>query len=462
MGTAPISDLKSFFPGLNGINDTRSGSIQGAEDFAKVISDAAVRTVPSAGADNSDAVKQAPKSTRPVQRTDSPDAERIQREDPGKGSNAKAAETVDRNDLNTKASEKLNKIKDAIKDELDVTDEDIEDAMAVLGLMPADLLNADDLKGLMLELSGETDALALITNEELLGSIMDVAELASQMAGELEEEFGISIEDITELFTAAEEEIPVEIVDVDEDEQEEDGVVVEITRNTETDDTDDTDDTVITNGTTAESASLDRKAAQVLNNRKQEDDMQNAMAGQNFSTETPVADNVTQAQPQFTTTYVDPEDILSQVTDRIKLDIGEDQTSMELQLHPASLGTVNLQINSNGGVVSAHILVQNEAVRSALEGQLVQLLQTFEEQGQRVEAIEVSVAGYDLDRSLDQGSDTGSNERKDRSTEGVSRTSRRSINLNELDEEDFEELTEEEQLEAEIMTANGTSVDFKA
>ena len=456
MGTAPISDLKSFFPGLNGINDTRSGSIQGAEDFAKVISDAAVRTVPSAGADNSDAVKQAPKSTRPVQRTDSPDAERIQREDPGKGSNAKAAETVDRNDLNAKVSEKLNKIKDAIKDELDVTDEDIEDAMAVLGLMPADLLNADDLKGLMLELSGETDALALITNEELLGSIMDVAELASQMAGELEEEFGISIEDITELFTAAEEEIPVEIVDVDEDEQEEDGVVVEITRNTET------DDTVITNGTTAESASLDRKAAQVLNNRKQEDDMQNAMAGQNFSTETPVADNVTQAQPQFTTTYVDPEDILSQVTDRIKLDIGEDQTSMELQLHPASLGTVNLQINSNGGVVSAHILVQNEAVRSALEGQLVQLLQTFEEQGQRVEAIEVSVAGYDLDRSLNQGSDTGSNERKDRSTEGVSRTSRRSINLNELDEEDFEELTEEEQLEAEIMTANGTSVDFKA
>ncbi len=458
MGTAPISDLKSFFPGLNGINDTRSGSIQGAEDFAKAISDAAVRTVPSAGADNSDAVKQAPKSTRPVQRTDSPDAERIQREDPGKESNAKAAETVDRNDLNTKVSEKLNKIKDAIKDELDVTDEDIEDAMAVLGLMPADLLNADDLKGLMLELSGETDALALITNEELLGSIMDVAELASQMAGELEEEFGISIEDITELFTVAEEEIPVEIVDEDEDEdeQEEDGVVVEITRNTET------DDTVITNGTTAESASLDRKAAQVLNNRKQEDDMQNAMAGQNFSTETPVADNVTQAQPQFITTYVDPEDILSQVTDRIKLDIGEDQTSMELQLHPASLGTVNLQINSNGGVVSAHILVQNEAVRSALEGQLVQLLQTFEEQGQRVEAIEVSVAGYDLDRSLDQGSDTGSNERKDRSTEGVIRTSRRSINLNELDEEDFEELTEEEQLEAEIMTANGTSVDFKA
>lgn len=459
MGTAPISDLKSFFPGLSGINDTKSGSIQGAEDFAKAISDAAVKTAPSAGVDNSDAIKQAPKSTRPVQRTDSSDAGRIQRDDAtDSNSNAKATETVDRNELNAKVSEKLDKIKDAIKDELDVTDEDIEDAMAVLGLMPADLLNADDLKGLMLELSGETDALALITNEELLGSIMDVADLASQIAGELEEEFGISIEDITDILNAAEAEgeIPVEIADIGDDEQEEDGVVVEITRAT------DTDDAVITTGTTAESASLDRKAAQVLNDRRQEDDMQNAMAGQNFTNETPVADNVTQAQPQFTTTYVDPEDILSQVTDRIRVDIGEDQTSMELQLHPASLGTVNLQINSSGGVVSAHILVQNETVRSALEGQLVQLLQTFEEQGQRVEAIEVSVAGYDLDRSLNQGNDSGNNERKDRSTEGVSRTSRRSINLNELDEEDFEELTEEEQLEAEIMTANGTSVDFKA
>ncbi|MBQ7481913.1 MAG: hypothetical protein IJT80_08560, partial [Lachnospiraceae bacterium] len=313
MGTAPISDLKSFFPGLNGINDTRSGSMQGAEDFAKAISDAAVRTVPSAGADNSDAVKQAPKSTRPVQRTDSADAARIQNDDAsGKNAGARNAEAVNRSDLNAKVSEKLDKIKDAIKDELDVTDEDIEDAMAVLGLMPADLLNTDDLKGLMLELSGETDALALLTNEELLGSIMDVKELASQIVGELEEEFGISATDITEILKAAETEgeIPVEIIDSNEDEQEEDGVVVEITRSTET------DDAVVTSGPTAESASLDRKAAQVLNNRKQEDGMQNAMAGQNYTTEAPVTDNVTQAQPQFTTTYVDPEDILSQVTDR--------------------------------------------------------------------------------------------------------------------------------------------------
>ena len=77
------------------------------------------------------------------------DTKEFQRDDASdRNSNAKATETVDRNELNAKVSEKLDKIKDAIKDELDVTDEDIEDAMAVLGLMPADLLNADDLKAM--------------------------------------------------------------------------------------------------------------------------------------------------------------------------------------------------------------------------------------------------------------------------------------------------------------------------
>ncbi|MBR5766453.1 MAG: flagellar hook-length control protein FliK, partial [Lachnospiraceae bacterium] len=160
--------------------------------------------------------------------------------------------------------------------------------------------------------------------------------------------------------------------------------------------------------------------------------------------------------------YADTENILRQVTDHIKVDIGVDSSSMELQLHPASLGTVNLQIASSNGVITANLLVQNETVKAALESQMVKLLETFEEQGQKVEAIEVSVAGYDLDRSLsgDSGSDAG--DRQDKDSGRIGRTARRRLNLNELDEEGFEDLTEEEQLAAKIMDANGTSVDYKA
>ncbi|MBR4718969.1 MAG: flagellar hook-length control protein FliK, partial [Lachnospiraceae bacterium] len=220
--------------------------------------------------------------------------------------------------------------------------------------------------------------------------------------------------------------------------------------------------TRIMEGSTAEALSLDRKAAQVLNDRKQEDSMQNAMTGQNFAQAVAENGEAVQNAAEFTPSYVDNEDIFRQVTDSIKVNITEDATSMELQLHPASLGTVNLQIASNGGVVTAHLLVQNEAVKNVLEGQLVQLLQTFEEQGQKVEAIEVSVAGYDLDRSLNQNDSSGANDRQERRTEGVGRTARRRLNLNELEEEDYEELTEEEQLAAEMMSVNGGSVDYLA
>ena len=465
MGTAKVSDIKSFFPGMTNVNDNRMGKVQGTDDFASLISDAAAKNAPAQGADTGEAVKQAPKSTRPVQKADNADAGRIRKDgsEDSTGDVSSKVDTADKKGIEARISEKADKIKDAIKEELGVSDEELEDAMASLGFVPVDLFNADNIKGLMLELSGESDPLALITNEELLTSITDVTELMTQFTGEIEEEFGLPMEDIGDILDSikASEEMPAVSAEPEEDDEvesgsEDKGVRVEIIRK------DEGTDVRTANETSAESASLDRKASRIMDERKQEDGMQNAMTGQNFNTDNVEAGSTVAAQPEFTSAYVDAEDILSQVTDRIKVEIGEDSTSMELQLHPASLGTVNLQINSNGGVVTAHLLVQNEAVKSALEGQLVQLLQTFEEQGQKVEAIEVSVAGYDLDRSLNQNSNTGSNERQERRADGVGRSARRRINLNELDEEDLEELTQEEQLAAEMMTANGGSVDFTA
>ena len=468
MGTAKVSDIKSFFPGTAGIGDVKAVNEQGAGDFASVISDAAAKTVPGTQSADAEAIKKAPKSTRPVQKVDNADSKRVVRnEEPGSDNTISKAEDADMGKLEEKVDEKIKEIKTAIKDELGVTDEDIEEAMAALGIAPVGLLNADEIKGLMLELSGETDPMALVTNEELLGSITDVTKLASEMFTQIQDEFGVTNDDLKALYEPANvTDIPVmaaetgpvleEVNDVDTEKDDNSGVRVEITRS------DEAPDTRIMEGSSTEALSLDRKAAQVMNDRKQEDDMQNAMSGQNFTTETPAAESVVQDAVQPTQSYVDNEDIFRQVTDSIKVNITEDATSMELQLHPASLGTVNLQIASNGGVVTAHLLVQNEAVKNVLEGQLVQLLQTFEEQGQKVEAIEVSVAGYDLDRSLNQNTGSDGSDRQERRTEGVGRTTRRRLNLNELEEEDLEGLTEEEQLAAEMMAANGGSVDYTA
>ena len=156
----------------------------------------------------------------------------------------------------------------------------------------------------------------------------------------------------------------------------------------------------------------------------------------------------------------DANSIMSQVTESIRVNYSGDFTSMEMQLHPASLGTVNMNIASTNGVVTAHILVENEAVKAALESQFITLQQTFEEQGQRVEAVEVSVANYDLNKGT--GSDSEGNTDRDR-TSGAGRSGRRrSINLNDLEEEDIEELSDEEKISADMMARSGNSVDYTA
>ena len=133
-------------------------------------------------------------------------------------------------------------------------------------------------------------------------------------------------------------------------------------------------------------------------------------------------------------------------------------TSMELQLHPASLGTVNLNIVSQNGVVTAQLLVQTESVKEALKAQMIQLQETFDEQGTKVEAVEVAVASYDLDRGPFQDRD----DRQDR--QNADRGSHRKINLNlnDLDDEEISNLDEENQLARHVMEMNGTSIDFSA
>ena len=44
---------------------------------------------------------------------------------------------------------------------------------------------------------------------------------------------------------------------------------------------------------------------------------------------------------------------------------------MELQLHPASLGNVKVQLVSTGGVLNAIFTTENEAVKAAVDGKTV-------------------------------------------------------------------------------------------
>ena len=113
-------------------------------------------------------------------------------------------------------------------------------------------------------------------------------------------------------------------------------------------------------------------------------------------------------------------------------------------------------------MLHARILVQNEQVREVIAGQMEQLLKTFEEQGQKVTEIDVSVANYNLEHGFQQSpQEQGSNPGRQGESDG-SRRLRRTLDLNALSDEDISELSDEERLQTEVMSMSGTSVEYRA
>ncbi len=149
----------------------------------------------------------------------------------------------------------------------------------------------------------------------------------------------------------------------------------------------------------------------------------------------------------------DTQNIMRQIMDYMKLNPDPELSSVEMQLHPENLGTLQIQVASKGGAVTANFITQNETVKAALESQMIQLQQQFEEQGVRVDAIEVTVQTHQFEQNLEQGRGSGQ-EQEPAKKPRIRRISIDGDTVTEADEEDL--------LTAELMRANGNTVDYTA
>ena len=401
-------------------------------------------------------------------------------------------------DLAEEISEITNQIVDKIKSEFEVTDEEIEEAMEVLGLTIADLTKPAELRNLLMELTGTSDSIELLTNVELYDSVKEVTDFASNLFTEVAKDFSLSTEQLTEMintesFEEALNEADVSVTSNEAETEADAEVVSEVTVDKTTDaavafensdkaNANETKPVDSNNSNESEEVPIDteKKAPdkiekpesftqsslmndEAMNERSENrksfnfDSSKNqeftfnqtqAVTNQTVNTVGDIVETVTSY-----TTGADTESIMRQVTDYVKVHISEDVTKMEIELHPASLGTVNMQINSQNGQITAHLTVQNELVKSVLETQMIKLQETFDEQGTKVSAIEVTVAEY----SLNSQSDNNYSEERNSRNYG---SKKKGINLNEIGS--LDELDEEEQLEAKVMEMNGSSVNYTA
>lgn len=141
-------------------------------------------------------------------------------------------------------------------------------------------------------------------------------------------------------------------------------------------------------------------------------------------------------------------DILRQVVEQVRLNMNQQQTSLELQLYPEHLGRIQINVVAKEGVMTASIVAETEAAKQAIEAGLLNLREAMEQQDLKVEAIEVMVStmGFENDGEQQSFDEKGSSNQ------------RRKIDLSELGEE----VPQEDEAEVEKMKVSGSSVSYRA
>lgn len=369
----------------------------------------------------------------------------------------------------TEAGEEL--VKD-IAGELGVPEEEVLKAMEELGLSLYQLFDPVNLTQLVLNVSGESDTAALLTDEGLFAKLQDVLKAAGEISENLAEELNIQpqeMQKVLEQLQAAKDGMtaePQETLEAEaEVEENAPKITIEVKVNGETvklsaDENGNVDKTI---GTVSQAT--EDTAAKPENQKQGGGEMKGKSEGNEngnalFDTALQDRAQVQEAEaPVQTQSFFSEQtqDIMNQIMDYMKIQLKPGMDQLEMQLHPASLGSVQIQITSRGGEVTAHFQVQNETVKAAIESQIMELKESLKDQGVKVEAVQVTVENHGFESNLWQGQGGEQNA----ASQNGKRTPRR-INLNELDELFEEEASEEEILNARVMEMNGTTVDYTA
>lgn len=340
-------------------------------------------------------------------------------------------------------SDVMQQILQQITEQLGVSPEEVLQAMDALGISAEDL--SQNMAALLSELTG-TDQMAVLTDESLYTQVSDLANAVEQTIEELADTLGMDKEQLTTLLqdSVKEPEEPVIVA-----EQESAAPVTDMQQES-------TGDQEVQTATTTDIEAeqpRETKRDEKGNMQQQMQDMQKP------------AENLQQTQgsaiaAEQTTERFDlqrTQKIIDQIADYVKIHSSEKLTSMEIALNPASLGSVNLHVSSKGGVISAQLYAQDEAVRAALESQVAALKESLEAQGMKVDAIEITEHSHQLEQNLDQ------NGGQQESAEAQKKSGRRLLNLDELPEEEAyeEEMTQAEKLQIEMMRMGGNKLNFQ-
>ena len=327
-----------------------------------------------------------------------------------------------------------------VEEVLNIDSETLENIMTVLGLTFTDLLDPMNLQKLVLFVNGVSELSELLTNEDMLAQLGDLTDAIAQIdwesaTGMSMEEFSTALEQFELSQGTSDIDVQGENLDVKEDLTKTTDIPVIVEENVDdtqpnynedaaksekvsgetvnTNETEVSDKKVVSQEFTDKPVVSDKGSdEQTLNSQSDNEENKFIMTESDQETlltkeERPVTNaldfmqnlnnavnSAVKAQPMQQSNMQQMINIVNQVVEQIKVTLGKDTTSMQLQLNPESLGKVLISVSSVNGVMTANFTVQSEEAREALQSQMYTLREALESKELKVEAVEVEVSDF--------------------------------------------------------------------
>ena len=473
MTSTPVSDATLFFSNISTKNQNVTGLGSAGESFSQIMSKTSNQNAGVVSQQNQIADTSEDGNKVVEKGNDFEKGNKVQEEPNEKMDKAEKSTDVEETkntDENTDAvkdelEEKAEELVEEIAKELGVSVEDVEKVLEELGISMTGLFDKENLTQVVVVLAGAEDVTQIVMDEELFAQVNELLGTMEEMLTEVSESADITVEELMEYVSKEEFKGDVQMENSDVEVSKDCVVVeeenVEITKTSE-DTTENAEVETEKNTVKVEVSDTTRST-----DRHSESNMSDEHAETNQQFLTNVAnDNMTQNVALNADNGMNPymtfeaREIMQQILDYIKVSVKPDMTSLQMQLHPEDLGTLQIEISNKNGMLTAQFTTQDDSVKAVIESQLIQLKENLNEQGMKVQAVEVTVASQQFDRNLDKNGNEGTTQEENQK---AAKKQIRRINLNELDMDDeLEEADDAIKIAADMMARNGNTIDFMA
>lgn len=371
-------------------------------------------------------------------------------------------------------------IVEKVTDDLDISEDELNNAMQLLGLTAMDLLNPANLSALYCEVTGNaSDPQALVLNADFTALFNDVSQVASENDAQLDLLSQLTASDDGEILDAdivSSADTTEKTVDSSYDDTAASGQNINDTADeavkvydggTQDSSYQNPDEGTSSgetgNGITSDEktqsksladSSFDDSGERVLHHddgTHSDNSVLHASVSEQLNTDTSF--EMSQSQSRL---RVDTTNIIRQIVDSMSISNTTEESAINLQLTPESLGRMYINVSQKNSEISARIAVSNEAVKEALQTQMVNLKEALNNSGIRVNEVEITVASHEFERNLEQGAANDSRQQESTNSYNGSNSSDSGI------DSDMMQDRVEERLVTQIMRDNGNSVDFTA